>query len=306
MNEPYPIIQVAESARELAAIEPMGTKRKFWFRDEGQRWLFKFNRAGTGEDWAEKIGAEVAELLGLPHAHIDLAVYEGQSGIVTRDFVPDGFRLVHGNELLSEIDPAYPAGQNYRVRQHHLSNIRQVFQSLAIGPPQGAPPFEGATAFDFFVGYLMLDALIGNTDRHHENWAVVERAREVEAADRITLAPTFDHASSLGRNESDVRRLQRLDARDPNFTVEMYVAKGRSAIYASNAPQRPISLHNAFRHAAAMAVPAGAAWKRRLSQCDPQLLKQILDRITADRMSEAARQFAFNMLCCSRDLLLGD
>jgi hypothetical protein len=52
----------------------MGSKRKFWFRDEHDRaWLFKYARSGSGEDWAEKIAAELAAALGLPCAYAELA-----------------------------------------------------------------------------------------------------------------------------------------------------------------------------------------------------------------------------------------
>ena len=55
MSETFPIIEVTPDAREGARVEPMGTKRKFWYRaPDGSRWLFKFNRPGHGEDWAEK------------------------------------------------------------------------------------------------------------------------------------------------------------------------------------------------------------------------------------------------------------
>lgn len=47
---------------------------------------------------------------------------------------------------------------------------------------------------------MILDALILNTDRHHENWALI---RNIDARGVVvhTIASTFDHASSLGRNE---------------------------------------------------------------------------------------------------------
>ena len=50
----FPIIRVnADSSEEL---EPLGTKRKFWFMDAQQRrMLFKAEERGTGEDWAEKV-----------------------------------------------------------------------------------------------------------------------------------------------------------------------------------------------------------------------------------------------------------
>ncbi len=61
--------------------EPLGSKQKFWVRLAGQgRCLFKEPRPGTGEDWAEKIAAELASLLQLPHASIDLARFGGRRG----------------------------------------------------------------------------------------------------------------------------------------------------------------------------------------------------------------------------------
>ena len=48
-------------------------------------------------------------------------------------------------------------------------------------------PIEGiVSALDVFVGYLLLDAWIGNTDRHHENWGFVLVG---EANERGRLAP---------------------------------------------------------------------------------------------------------------------
>ena len=56
----------------------------------------------------------------------------------------------------------------------------------------------GLSAFESFTGYLTFDALVGNTDRHHENWAVLTGSQ--------SLAPTYDHGASLGFNASPARR----------------------------------------------------------------------------------------------------
>jgi len=46
-------------------IEQLGTKEKFWVIDQKQaaKQLFKIGREGTGENWAEKIASELAELI---------------------------------------------------------------------------------------------------------------------------------------------------------------------------------------------------------------------------------------------------
>ncbi len=71
------------------------------------------------------------------------------------------------------------------------------------------------------ASYLVLDALIGNTDRHHENWGflgqVLVNIDEVSEAARLVkqggydIAPSFDHASSLGRELPDEKRIDILD-----------------------------------------------------------------------------------------------
>jgi len=54
--------------RNAQELEPLGSKRKFWFKDElGRRMLFKAEERGTGDDWAEKVASEFCALLGLPH-----------------------------------------------------------------------------------------------------------------------------------------------------------------------------------------------------------------------------------------------
>ena len=45
----YQIFRVDK--RNAVAVEPLGTKRKFWFSDRQRRMLFKAEERGTGEDW---------------------------------------------------------------------------------------------------------------------------------------------------------------------------------------------------------------------------------------------------------------
>ena len=50
-----------------------------------------------------------------------------------------------------------------------------------LSPPADFIPVEGIqSGVEVFAGYLLLDALIGNTDRHHENWAVMVPRAELK------------------------------------------------------------------------------------------------------------------------------
>ena len=91
MSDLYPIVEVRrESASES---EDMGSKDKFWYlhpKEEEEYWLFKYPRRNTGEHWAEKIAAEVAALLEIPHARVELAIFEENKGSVTKSFAQEG------------------------------------------------------------------------------------------------------------------------------------------------------------------------------------------------------------------------
>lgn len=223
---PFPVHQLPENVVR-DDLEPLGTKRKFWYRNEsGEKWLFKYGRPGTGEHWAEKIASDVARTLGLPCAVVELARHGQEWGTISRDFTEDGsLALVHGNELLGEQLAGYPRSRNYRVKEHTLAAIWGVLSNTAIEAPEGVPfDLPEPQAFALFAGYLLLDAVIGYTDRHHENWGVLLLGTTPR---RMVLAPTFDHASSLGRELSDDKRRGRLAAKDEECGLVGYAEVAR-------------------------------------------------------------------------------
>jgi hypothetical protein len=151
---------------------------------------------------------------------------------------------------------------------------------------------------DIFVGYLMLDAWIGNTDRHHENWALVVRPQATH------LAPSYDHAVSLGAHETDANRHDRLTTRDRGRSMQQYVARARSAFYASPTDTRPMSTLSAFREAGIRWPRAAQAWITRLERLSFQDIEAMFADIPSDRISAVARDFAIKMLSFNAQRLL--
>ncbi len=200
MSANFQIVEVPQDAPH--ASEQMGTKPKFWFLDDGIHFLFKEGRQGTGEDWAEKVAEQLAALLEMPHAEYELAVFGDKRGTISRSFLPKGASFIPGNELLGMFEQRYPRGPvHYRLSQHTLEKVTGVIDLRSencpvVHLPVGFAGFEGvASSIDVFVGYLMLDCWICNTDRHHENWGWVLVPSPPNAV-RAHLVPTFDHASS--------------------------------------------------------------------------------------------------------------
>ena len=303
MADPFPIIEISDPGGEKS--EPMGTKEKFWVAHGHRRWLFKYNRPGHGEDWSEKIAAEIGRLLAIECANVDLARCAGKPGVIAQNFVDGGAgeRLVHGNELLSgHYGGSYPTSQAYKVSQHCIPAIREILSGYPAHEYQGGR--DGgvvATLWHRFAGYLLLDALIGNTDRHHENWGLITRATPSGAP--ATLAPSFDHASSLGRELSDADRREIL-AGSGNRDVERYAKKGRSKIYLNTESAKPLTPLEVFVNATAELPDFRRSWLERLAAIDEASFAAIIGRIPESRISTDARRFASALLVYNRHRLL--
>ena len=180
-----------------------------------------------------------------------------------------------------------------------LEHVFAILQNIEIHMPIGWTPFPGIdTAVDVFVGYLMLDAWIGNTDRHHENWALVVRPQGTH------LAPSYDHAASLGAHETDANRHNRLTTRDRGRSMQHYVARARSAFYTAPTDTRPMSTLSAFREAGIRRPRAAQAWITRLERLSSQDIEAIFAAIPSDRISPVARDFAIKMLSLNAQRIL--
>ena len=175
MPDPYPVVEIEEEWLLDDPEEEMGSKKKFWYRHggDGSDWLFKFPRSKTGEHWAEKIAAGIANLLGIPHAMVELACFGTDRGSISKSFTPNGFELVHGNQLLARVFSDYNRDLTYGQSDHTLDNIFAVMERIFVDED------AKERAKRRIADYLVLDALVGNTDRHHENWGKSLGEKEV-------------------------------------------------------------------------------------------------------------------------------
>ena len=225
-----------------------------------------------------------------------------RQGVVTDSFVPRRCRLVAGNELLSKLHPDYQMQQRYQRRQHTVRVFLAIGTDSRIEPPSGYHSSAAVTtAADWMVGYLMLDCLIGNQDRHDENWGVIVCP---EKPARITLAPTYDHASSLGRNETDKKRRFRLMTKDDGASIESFASKARSAFYEHTDAKKTMTTLEAFRLGARLRRAAARSWLERVSNIGSDDFEAIFHQVPLSLISEPAIEFALRMLEANKARLL--
>ncbi len=168
----------------------------------------------------------------------------------------------------------YPRMQRYSARQHTVALVMTVMRSSAIGFPIGYVPLHTITnASEVFLATSCSYALLSNQDRQIENWGVISAP-----GPQFSMCPSFDHASSLGRNELDTVRDRRLNSKDKNDNVEAYVGRATSAFYATPKASQPFSTIEAFEEGAKYAPRGVDYWLERLESTTVAQYEQILKR----------------------------
>lgn len=289
-------------------MEARGSGSNVWLRDpDGGLWLYKATRAarvtGTlqGEDWAEKAVERLAILIGVPTARVELAtvVKDGQRevGVISRNLAGGGFELQGGATLLTDVP-----GYRYRDSQgrpprnrvgHSVPEVQRQLAAFDVAPTIGFEP-SFMTAFDIFAGYLMLDAWIGNQDRHEENWAVLR-----DGQGSLSLAPSFDHGASLGFVLTEDQRIALVgDA----GALAHYAGRGCAKRF-DGCAKVPLTV------VAADALRRGTprardVWLSRLAGINPDGCRRELAAVP--RMSDASRTFCLELLETNRRRLLDE
>ncbi|WP_146223282.1 hypothetical protein [Nocardiopsis sp. L17-MgMaSL7] len=171
---------------------------------------------------------------------------------------------------------------------HSLTNIRTALQVVDAPAEFKGGPREGR-AFDVFVGYTLLDALIANRDRHDENWAVLEP--QLGSLPQV-LAPTYDHGSSLGYNLPGTTRDRCLS---DVVALERWATKGTAHRYEHVPPPKTLVGHAV--EALHMGSPDTAKWwVEQVMSLDLSEILEPLERGCIPEMSAASVKFATALL----------
>lgn len=289
----------------VSHIETAGSSKVVWLKHpgSGELWLHKSihvptNGVPQGEDWAEVVATQVGMLLGVPCADTRLCVRDGVRGSLSRSLILKGCDLNEGGVVLEAAGvPGYfrhtdrrkaedPARPGVRRPGHSLANIQAALRDVE--PPECFEGPGGCSGFDVFAGFMVLDALVANRDRHEQNWAVL-RPRLTDHPER--LAPSYDHGGSLGYNLSDDQR-HRLSQHDS--TLRKWAVKGTAHRFEHTPPAQTLV---AVASAATTMCSSIAAdwWRGRLSTLDLDSLHMVLARGISG-MSVPAATFSSRLL----------
>jgi hypothetical protein len=298
VSETWPIVDV--SAWTFAGVETQGRQAHDWlsYKSRDRTWLFKPLRPQRnrplGEHITERLASELARVMGIPSARVDLAYRDGVLGCIVEDVRWSKGDIQAGRVLLAAVVEDYDPDDPER-RGHNVGNIRLALERFAAPPDSHMP--EGFTAFDVFTGYLIFDALIANRDRHDRNWAVLLPPPGMRVAD--ALCGSFDHASSLGFNLSDEERRRRMT----DGTVTNWARHGFARQFEHQHGQPKQTLVDLARSAAGLCSPdVRKHWLQAVLSVQSDVVGSILAR--APDLSDATRPFTQEVLMINRDRLL--
>ena len=159
----------------------------------------------------------------------NLARVGGELATICQSFSDDDYGgasvvWLHESELLDVTTPGYDVNLVRPNRYHNVKTlVGAIWESENV--VDLGPDHDASKMITDLASYALLDGLVGNTDRHHDNWMVAF----VLDADTLCMssAPSFDHASSLGRELTDARREQMLSA---NRVLD-YLKRGRGGVF---------------------------------------------------------------------------
>ena len=207
------------------AVFPVGARAKeaFFAPDDiggvikpGRRYLFKRSKKSYPDQfWGEVIAYRVGCLLGVkvPPAFYAFNSDTHVAGALIEWFYDPTELYVPGGDYLVRLQPDY---EREVGEQHNLEHIRALLQALT----QRKRLEEDWRLW--WVDALLFDALIGNTDRHQDNWGIVFGIPKAPGELRpARLSPLFDNGTSLG-HERFPDRIADWQQKD----YDRYVSKG--------------------------------------------------------------------------------
>jgi HipA-like C-terminal domain len=182
---------------------------------QGKRYLFKRSRQVYPDQfWAEIVAYRLGSLLGVtvPPTFAAWNSATGQCGALIEWFYVDGQeRLVLAGDFLQQMDPTFDRqrGEKHNTIQNEVLLRTLVQRGMLLGDWR-----------QWWADAIAFDALIGNTDRHQDNWGFIF-PQSMPSLNKCWLTPYFDNGTALGHELFTDRVVGWGEAR-----IAKYVEKG--------------------------------------------------------------------------------
>lgn len=171
------------SMYEKTPVMFSGAERKFEIIIEGFRYIVKFQKNSevglTFNHVSEYLGSHIFQNIGIPVQETFLGTYEGKNVVVMKNFLePEDALIAFNGVVESSLE------RDKELYQYTYEDITAMLR-------ENVKSTNVEETVDRFWDMFIVDALIGNFDRHGGNWGFIKRDN------KYRIAPVYDNGSSL-------------------------------------------------------------------------------------------------------------
>lgn len=153
---------------------------------------------------SEYLGSHIYQMLGFTCHDTFLGIYKGENVVACKDFMINGCQFVPFNDVgESTIEEDK---EEYQYTYDDIVELLQANKKLTN---------VEETVSSFFEMYIV-DALIGNFDRHGANWGFLKKDNQ------YSLAPVFDNGSCLFPNLNDEDEMLKIINDEEQIDLRVY------------------------------------------------------------------------------------
>lgn len=174
------------SIYEISNINYGGSERKIGIKIENEYYMIKFQKKTAfgkrNNHISEYLGSQIFNMLGVTAQETILGTFKDENVVVCKDFNIDGYQFVPFNDVgestieedKEKYQYSYEDIMSLLLLNKKITNVEDVVSS--------------------FWEIYIIDALLGNFDRHGNNWGFLKKNNKYE------MAPVFDNGSCLFPN----------------------------------------------------------------------------------------------------------
>lgn len=193
-----------------------GARRKKLGLDKNKKiTMFKYEHENyeCSEACSEKMAYEIAKVLGYKCAKIELGKdTENNIGVLNYLF-SDREKSPH-TDIVTYLNKE----GNERSEYYTVSNIKKALDEI------------DNSLFQGFIRIMVFDALIGEQDRHEENWGITEKNG------KYSISPLYDNGDSLLREFKNKDMLKKFQNGERDF--DAYINRSKTLIYKEDKKKR--------------------------------------------------------------------
>lgn len=241
--------------------------------------MFKYEREDydCSEACSEKLAYEIAKVLGYDCAKIELAVDNDNKIGVLNYYFSDRFNA--HTDIVAYLNKDTKERNSY----YTISNIKSVLDDI------------DSYLFKNFIRIMIFDALIGEQDRHEENWGITEKQGE------SFISPLYDNGDSLLREFRNIENAKKYYDGIKDFNA--YIDRSQTKIYKEDNKNKYKHfelikhLYDNYPHYVIPEI-------NNLKNLTDEIIEKLVNKIPDELLTNEHKKYIIMYLIRRRDILL--